>query len=317
MPAAIDYFERAIARDPSFALACANLGACVHRVGRDRRDGARRRRIAARRVRRDRSAARSTRSSARRTARWRYLKMVRDFDWAGAEAEFKRALELNPSGADAYDLYGRLCSALGALRRRDALSRARRSSIRSRTASTSRRCCSAPAATTRRSRARDRDGPRPVRAARRPLSAGRSSSAVNRRGDLARLRKAVALGEHALGSRSSARRSALRAARTKRATSSAARGAVASVVRLAVHVRVRLHWARRGRSRDRLVRARRGRAHRRGVRDQGIVSVRAAPNVSAISGVAARDAPRVGSFIRGVAIKARTHVTLSAHQFSQ
>ena len=41
-----------------------------------------------------------------------YLKTVREFDWAGAEREFKRALELNPSGADAYDLYGRLCAGL-------------------------------------------------------------------------------------------------------------------------------------------------------------------------------------------------------------
>jgi serine/threonine-protein kinase len=42
-----------------------------------------------------------------------YLKTVREHDWAGAEAEFKRALELNPEDADAHDLYGRLCSAMG------------------------------------------------------------------------------------------------------------------------------------------------------------------------------------------------------------
>jgi serine/threonine-protein kinase len=41
-----------------------------------------------------------------------YLKGVREFDWAGAEQEFKRAIELSPSGADSYDLYGRLCAAL-------------------------------------------------------------------------------------------------------------------------------------------------------------------------------------------------------------
>ena len=33
--------------------------------------------------------------------------------WDGAEREFRRALELSPSNADAHDLYGRLCSALG------------------------------------------------------------------------------------------------------------------------------------------------------------------------------------------------------------
>lgn len=41
-----------------------------------------------------------------------YMKMVRELDWAGAEREFKRALLLSPSNADALDLYGRLCSAL-------------------------------------------------------------------------------------------------------------------------------------------------------------------------------------------------------------
>jgi serine/threonine-protein kinase len=42
-----------------------------------------------------------------------FVKLVYEFDWSGAEAEFRRALELNPSHADAWDLYGRLCSAQG------------------------------------------------------------------------------------------------------------------------------------------------------------------------------------------------------------
>jgi tetratricopeptide (TPR) repeat protein len=41
-----------------------------------------------------------------------YLQFVADFRWADAEAEFLRALELNPSNADAYDYYGRLLSSL-------------------------------------------------------------------------------------------------------------------------------------------------------------------------------------------------------------
>jgi TolB-like protein/Tfp pilus assembly protein PilF len=40
------------------------------------------------------------------------LRFVCDFDWAGAEDEFKRALELSPGRADIYDHYGWLCSAL-------------------------------------------------------------------------------------------------------------------------------------------------------------------------------------------------------------
>jgi serine/threonine protein kinase/Flp pilus assembly protein TadD len=41
------------------------------------------------------------------------LKAVWQYDWAGAEREFRRALELSPSNANAHDLFGRLCSALG------------------------------------------------------------------------------------------------------------------------------------------------------------------------------------------------------------
>jgi serine/threonine protein kinase/Tfp pilus assembly protein PilF len=40
------------------------------------------------------------------------LKCVHDFDWVGAEEEFKLALELSPGGADIYDHYGWLCAAL-------------------------------------------------------------------------------------------------------------------------------------------------------------------------------------------------------------
>jgi tetratricopeptide (TPR) repeat protein len=38
---------------------------------------------------------------------------VYEFDWPGAEREFKRALELSPSDDDTYGLYGRLCTGLG------------------------------------------------------------------------------------------------------------------------------------------------------------------------------------------------------------
>jgi len=41
------------------------------------------------------------------------IKLTSEYDWEGAEREFRRAIELTPSNADAYDLYGRLCSALG------------------------------------------------------------------------------------------------------------------------------------------------------------------------------------------------------------
>jgi len=40
------------------------------------------------------------------------LKCVHEFDWAGSEQEFKLALELSPGAADTYDHYGWLCAAL-------------------------------------------------------------------------------------------------------------------------------------------------------------------------------------------------------------
>ncbi len=41
------------------------------------------------------------------------LMCVHDYDWAGAEAEFRLALQFNPGSADSHDHYGWLCSALG------------------------------------------------------------------------------------------------------------------------------------------------------------------------------------------------------------
>jgi adenylate cyclase len=41
-----------------------------------------------------------------------YLRFGCDFDWAGAEVELKRAIELNPNSGNAYDYYGLLLSAL-------------------------------------------------------------------------------------------------------------------------------------------------------------------------------------------------------------
>lgn len=41
-----------------------------------------------------------------------YIRFVSEYDWEGAEVEFKRALELTPGNSDIYDLYARMCSAL-------------------------------------------------------------------------------------------------------------------------------------------------------------------------------------------------------------
>lgn len=108
---AVNCFERALAIEPRFALASANLAlACIElaELGGMEPDIAYRRATdaAATALKLDPELG-----EAHCTAG--FVKAVRDFDWSGAEREFKRALELNPDNADAYDLYGRLCAALG------------------------------------------------------------------------------------------------------------------------------------------------------------------------------------------------------------
>ena len=107
---AIEYFDRATARDPTFALAHASAAMAyieLVELGAMSPDVAYRRAADA--------AANALRLDPELGAAhcaMGYLKALRDFDWAGAERGFKRALELSPSAADVYDLYGRLCAAV-------------------------------------------------------------------------------------------------------------------------------------------------------------------------------------------------------------
>jgi len=108
---AIEYFERAASADPGYALpyvgiamAYAELveaGALAPDIGRPRALDA-----ANRALRVDPSLGEAHCAAA-------HLKSLWEFDWAGAEDGFRRAIALCPSGADAYDLFGRMCSAMG------------------------------------------------------------------------------------------------------------------------------------------------------------------------------------------------------------
>jgi serine/threonine protein kinase/Flp pilus assembly protein TadD len=106
---AIEFFNRAIARDPRFALAYANL-AMAHSELSDQGF-----------VPADRALPRALEAATKALSidpdlgeahsTLGYLKALHEFDWAGSEREFKRALALSPNDADTYDLYGRVCAA--------------------------------------------------------------------------------------------------------------------------------------------------------------------------------------------------------------
>ena len=107
----IEFFERAIASDSRYAMAYVGkaLGyAELAETGMATPDEA---------YRRAREAARKALEIDEELGDAHcvlaYLKFAADFDWDGAEVAFRRALELSPSNADAYDLYARFCSALG------------------------------------------------------------------------------------------------------------------------------------------------------------------------------------------------------------
>ena len=108
---AIAYFERALERDPALAQAHVGIAMAFTELAesglRDPDEAYPRAKAAAERA----LALDGDLGDAHCTMA--YCKMVYEFDWAAAEAEGRRALELSPNSADGYDLYGRLCASLG------------------------------------------------------------------------------------------------------------------------------------------------------------------------------------------------------------
>ncbi len=111
MRKAIDYFEQAIDRDPGYALPHAALALANTELGeigvhRSDQDYARAKWAAARALELDGELAEAHTVLG-------VIRCIWEFDWAGSEHAFRRALELNPNSADTFDLYGRLLSSLG------------------------------------------------------------------------------------------------------------------------------------------------------------------------------------------------------------
>jgi tetratricopeptide (TPR) repeat protein len=105
----IGYFEQAVVRDPRFAPAYAAMTMAyvelfeVGILSADQTYGPAKQ-AAERALALDDELADAHCALA-------FAKLVFDYDWQGAESGFQRALALSPNHADAFDLYGRLCSA--------------------------------------------------------------------------------------------------------------------------------------------------------------------------------------------------------------
>jgi TolB-like protein len=107
----IQYFQQAIAKDPGYALAYDGLADCyillaVFGHSSPKEAFPRAKEAALKSLELDDTLAEAHTSLAR-------IKAEYDWDWSGAEREFQRAIELNPSHATAYQAYGTVLSTMG------------------------------------------------------------------------------------------------------------------------------------------------------------------------------------------------------------
>jgi serine/threonine-protein kinase len=107
------FFEQAVARDPSFALAYAAIAHAHTQFGIEGISGVVPAQAFARAQQAVDSALALDDGLAEAHGIVGLLRFTRDFDWKGAEAEFRLALRLSPGSADIYDHLGWLCSAQG------------------------------------------------------------------------------------------------------------------------------------------------------------------------------------------------------------
>ena len=111
MNKAVTFFEQALAIDPDYALAQVGIGVAFVELAEtgstEPAAGYRRARQAID------EALRLDETLSEAHSALGMIKVTAEFDWTGAEREFRRALELNPSSAETWDLYSRMCGSLG------------------------------------------------------------------------------------------------------------------------------------------------------------------------------------------------------------
>ncbi|MFI5165495.1 MAG: protein kinase [Thermoanaerobaculales bacterium] len=105
------FFEQAVARDPQFALAYAAIAHAHTQFGIEGISGVLPADAFARAQQAVESALAIDDGLAEAHGIVGLLRFTRDFDWEGAEAEFRLAIRLSPGSADLYDHLGWLCSA--------------------------------------------------------------------------------------------------------------------------------------------------------------------------------------------------------------
>jgi serine/threonine-protein kinase len=107
----LEYFQQAIEKDPRFALAHIGVADAYNALGGFNvlrpRDVYPKARSAAE------SALKLDDGLAEAHTALAMVKLAHDWDWSGAEKEFKRALDINPSGSDAHNQYGFYLASMG------------------------------------------------------------------------------------------------------------------------------------------------------------------------------------------------------------
>jgi TolB-like protein/DNA-binding winged helix-turn-helix (wHTH) protein/Flp pilus assembly protein TadD len=102
---ALGYYQEAIAKDPGYALAYAGLAEVAYKVAASTGDALSRKEGSARANKAAIKALALDPSLAEPHSSLAYIKLFNDWDFSGAEAEFKQAIALNPSFAEAHRYY--------------------------------------------------------------------------------------------------------------------------------------------------------------------------------------------------------------------